>query len=111
MNDVPGHTTLFIDGTAGFARDIRLSPRSYPFEGFAEFGFGYYAASPNNGPLVAYPIDVYYDDIVLSTARIGCLDTTASRWRWCATRSQRSGSATVLRRLGSSGVDIARSST
>ena len=73
MNDVPGRTTLFIDGTAGFARDIRLSPRPYPFEGFAEFGFGYYAASPNNGPLVAYPIDVYYDDIVLSTARIGCL--------------------------------------
>ena len=73
MNDVPGRTTLFIDGTAGFPRDIRLGARPYPFEGFAEFGFGYYAASPNNGPPVAYPIDVYYDDIVLSTARIGCL--------------------------------------
>jgi hypothetical protein len=73
MNDVPGRTTLFIDGAATVPRDIRLSPRSYPFEGFAEFGFGYYAAPPNNGPLVSHPVDVYYDDIVLSTARIGCL--------------------------------------
>ncbi len=73
MNDVPGHTTLFIDGAVIDSYDVRAGLHDSGFGGFAEFGFGYYASPPNNGPVVPYPIDVYYDDIVLNTDRIGCL--------------------------------------
>ena len=36
--------------------------------GFSEFGFGYYAWHP-----ATTPFDLYYDDIVLDTKRVGCL--------------------------------------
>ena len=73
MNDVPGHTTLFIDGVVIDSYAIRAGHHDTAFGGFAEFAFGYYASQPNNGPVVPYSIDVYYDDIVLNTDRIGCL--------------------------------------
>ncbi len=33
-----------------------------------DFGFGFYDWHPGN-----FPFDVYYDDIVLDTKRVGCL--------------------------------------
>jgi hypothetical protein len=35
---------------------------------FTDFGFGLYDWHPGN-----FPFDVYYDDIVLDTKRVGCL--------------------------------------
>jgi len=37
--------------------------------GFAQFGFGFYDWHPQGRPA----FDLYYDDIVLSTSRVGCL--------------------------------------
>jgi hypothetical protein len=73
MNDIPGRTTLFVDGKRIDSYDITVTDKSVPFGGFVEFGFGYYAAAPNNGPVVSHPTDIYYDDIALDTERIGCL--------------------------------------
>jgi hypothetical protein len=35
--------------------------------GFSDFGFGFYDWHPNNA------FDLFYDDIVLDTKRVGCL--------------------------------------
>jgi hypothetical protein len=71
FNDAPDQATVYVDGTQSF------SQKSFIFGGattglvggFAAFGFGYYVWHP-----ATYAFDIYYDDIVLDTKRIGCLD-------------------------------------
>ena len=70
FNDTPDTAAVFVDGAQDFAQN------SFTFGGattglvggFAAFGFGYYAWHP-----ATYAFDVYYDDIVLDTKRVGCL--------------------------------------
>jgi hypothetical protein len=69
-SDAPDRAVVYVDGVQDFAQD------SFTFKGastglvggFAAFGFGYYAWHP-----APYPFDVYYDDIVLDTKRVGCV--------------------------------------
>jgi hypothetical protein len=73
FNDAPDQAAVYLDGnaTAAFAQN------TFTFNGvtadlvggFAAFGFGYYVWHP-----ATYAFDVYYDDIVLDTKRVGCLD-------------------------------------
>ncbi len=71
FDDAPDQATVYVDGVADF------SQKAFTFGGattglvggFAAFGFGYYAWHP-----ATYAFDVYYDDIVLDTKRVGCLD-------------------------------------
>ena len=73
FNDAPDQAAVYLDGTAAPA----FAQNTFSFNGatsglvggFAAFGFGYYAWHP-----ATYAFDVYYDDIVLDTKRIGCLD-------------------------------------
>ncbi|HVZ89433.1 MAG TPA: hypothetical protein VHG72_20900, partial [Polyangia bacterium] len=72
FNDTPDQAAVYLNAgvTADFAQD------KFTFDGvntglvggFAAFGFGYYAWHP-----ATYAFDVYYDDIVLDTKRVGCL--------------------------------------
>jgi hypothetical protein len=70
FNDQPDTAAVFVDGVQDFTQN------SFTFNGsttglvggFAAFGFGYYAWHP-----ATYAFDVYYDDIVLDTRRVGCL--------------------------------------
>jgi len=70
FNDVPDQIRVFVDGKQDFAfENILLDNRnSAQVGGFTDFGFGYYAWHP-----AAYAFDIYYDDIVLDTTRVGCL--------------------------------------
>jgi len=72
FNDTPDQVTVFVNGTQNYARDsISFKGQTTGLVGgFADFGFGYYAWHP-----ASYPFDIYYDDIVLDTARVGCLAT------------------------------------
>jgi hypothetical protein len=70
FNDTPDQATVFVNGVQSYARDtISFNGQTTGLVGgFADFGFGYYAWHP-----ATYVFDVYYDDIVLSTTRVGCL--------------------------------------
>lgn len=75
LNDTPDQASVFVDGNLApdFTRPIIKSAAGVTtglVGGFAEFGFGYYDWHPNTA---AYAFDLYYDDIVLDTKRIGCL--------------------------------------
>ena len=61
---------MFVNGTEDYA-DTNLSlggTTTGQVGGFSQFGFGYYIWHP-----ATYAFDIYYDDIVLDTKRIGCL--------------------------------------
>jgi len=70
VNDAPDQETVYVDGTedVSFPSITLNGVGSGLVGGFADFGFGYYAWHP-----AANPIDIYYDDIVLDTKRVGCL--------------------------------------
>jgi hypothetical protein len=70
FNDTPDQATVFVDGVQSYSRStIAFQGQSTGLVGgFKDFGFGYYDWHP-----VSYPFDVYYDDIVLDTKRVGCL--------------------------------------
>jgi hypothetical protein len=72
FNDTPDQAAVYLDGsaTADFAQNMFTHDGSSSglVGGFAAFGFGFYAWHP-----ASYPFDVYYDDIVLDTKRVGCL--------------------------------------
>ena len=72
FNDVPDQIRVFVNGAKDFEfTNIVLggvSTGQVGAGGFTDFGFGYYAWHP-----ATYPFDVYYDDIVLDTKRVGCL--------------------------------------
>jgi hypothetical protein len=82
FNDQPDEMTLWVDNTLlGKFNDQTIDyppghvPGSAVFDGkssnlvggFSDFGFGFYDWHPNNA------FDLYYDDIVLDTKRVGCL--------------------------------------
>jgi hypothetical protein len=84
MNDDPDALSLWADGklvgtldnrTVGYPPNI--APGTPLYDGknsgligaFTDFGFGFYDWHPENRPA----FDVYYDDIALDTARVGCL--------------------------------------
>jgi hypothetical protein len=70
FNDTPDQVTVFVDGVQSYARpSITFMNQSTGLVGgFSDFGFGYYAWHP-----ATYAFDIYYDDIVLDTKRVGCL--------------------------------------
>jgi hypothetical protein len=70
FNDAPDQIRVFVNGTQDFAfTSILLNGVSTgQVGGFTDFGFGYYAWHP-----ATYVFDIYYDDIVLDTKRVGCL--------------------------------------
>jgi hypothetical protein len=70
VNDSPDQETVYVDGKEDVTfPTINLNGVSTGLVGgFADFGFGYYAWHP-----AAVPIDIYYDDVVLDTKRVGCL--------------------------------------
>ena len=70
FNDTPDQARIFVDGKEDFAfTNIVLDGKSTgQVGGFTDFGFGYYVWHP-----ATYPFDVFYDDIVLDTKRVGCL--------------------------------------
>jgi hypothetical protein len=70
FNDTPDLARVFVDGNEDFAfTNISLGgSTSGQVGGFSDFGFGFYIWHP-----ATYPFDVYYDDIVLDTKRVGCL--------------------------------------
>lgn len=71
FSDAPDQATVYVDGTQSF------SQKTFTFGGattglvggFAAFGFGYYVWHP-----ATYAFDIYYDDIVLDTKRVGCIN-------------------------------------
>ncbi|MDP9148993.1 MAG: hypothetical protein M3O36_03490, partial [Myxococcota bacterium] len=70
FNDAPDQIRAFLNGSLDFAyTNIVLGGMtSGQVGGFVDFGFGYYAWHP-----ATYAFDMFYDDIVLDTARVGCL--------------------------------------
>jgi hypothetical protein len=70
FNDTPDQITVFVDGVQSYSRNsITFDNQSSGLVGgFSDFGFGYYAWHP-----ASYAFDIYYDDIVLDTKRVGCL--------------------------------------
>jgi hypothetical protein len=70
FNDAPDQARVFVNGTDSFDfTNIVLDGKSTgQVGGFSDFGFGFYAWHP-----ASYVFDVYYDDIVLDTKRVGCL--------------------------------------
>jgi hypothetical protein len=70
MNDSPDEITVFVGGAeaSAFKKIAFNGTSSGLVGGFVDFGFGFYAWHP-----ASYAFDVYYDDIVLDTKRIGCL--------------------------------------
>jgi hypothetical protein len=70
FNDTPDEVRVFVDGAQAWS----YAPISYQgassglVGGFSNVSFGYYIWHP--GPAA---FDVYYDDIVLDTRRVGCL--------------------------------------
>ncbi|HVT09748.1 MAG TPA: hypothetical protein VHO67_19940, partial [Polyangia bacterium] len=71
FDDAPDRAAVYVDGTQAFAQNAFTfnGASSGLVGGFAAFGFGYYAWHP-----ATYDFDVYYDDIVLDTKRVGCID-------------------------------------
>jgi hypothetical protein len=70
FNDTPDQATVFVNGVQSYARDsiVFMGQATGLVGGFTDFGFGYYAWHP-----ASYAFDIYYDDIVLDTTRVGCL--------------------------------------
>jgi hypothetical protein len=70
FNDTPDQATVFVNGVQSYARDsiVFMGQSTGLVGGFTDFGFGYYAWHP-----ASYAFDIYYDDIVLDTTRVGCL--------------------------------------
>lgn len=70
MNDNPDQIRLSVDGKAAATfDDISFMGKQSGLVGdFTDFGFGYYAWHP-----ATYAFDVFYDDIVLDTKPVGCL--------------------------------------
>lgn len=70
VNDAPDQETVYVDGAedVSFPSITVNGVSSGLVGGFTDFGFGYYAWHP-----ASTPIDIYYDDIVLDTQRVGCL--------------------------------------
>jgi hypothetical protein len=73
FNDSPDEIHIFVNGKDDAAfTNIKLGGvTTGQVGGFSDFGFGYYIWHP-----VTYPFDVFYDDIVLDTKRVGCLPGT-----------------------------------
>jgi hypothetical protein len=71
FNDAPDRATVYVDGMPSFSQETFTfaGATSGLVGGFAAFGFGYHAWHP-----ATYAFDIYYDDIVLDTKRIGCID-------------------------------------
>jgi hypothetical protein len=71
LSDAPDRAVVYVDGVQSFAEDAFSYGGSMTglVGGFAAFGFGYYAWHP-----ATYAFDLYYDDIVLDTKRVGCLE-------------------------------------
>ncbi len=71
FDDTPDQAAVFVDGVQSFAQSTFTFAGATTglVGGFAAFGFGYYAWHP-----ATYAFDVYYDDIVLDTKRVGCLN-------------------------------------
>ena len=71
LSDTPDRAVVYVDGAQDFAEDAFSYGGSMTglVGGFAAFGFGYHAWHP-----ATYPFDLYYDDIVLDTKRVGCLE-------------------------------------
>jgi hypothetical protein len=85
FDDMPDHITMWLDGMpSGTFDDTDIgysSPNPIPkpgtgiydgqstgiIGGFDTFGFGFHDWHPNK------PFDIYYDDLVLSATRVGCL--------------------------------------
>jgi hypothetical protein len=70
FNDAPDQIVVYVNGRQDFAftNIVLNNASSGQVGGFTDFGFGYYIWHP-----ATYVFDVYYDDIVLDTKRIGCL--------------------------------------
>ena len=83
LNDQPDEIKLWVDGAELGSFDANHIdypaghvPGSPVFDNkssglvgmFSEFGFGFYDWHPSG-----VPFDLYYDDIVLDTKRVGCL--------------------------------------
>ncbi|MGD0675861.1 MAG: hypothetical protein ABSC94_10610 [Polyangiaceae bacterium] len=70
FNDTPDQATVYVDGGESYSRStITYDGQSTGLVGgFTDFGFGYYDWHP-----ASYPFDIYYDDIVLDTKRVGCI--------------------------------------
>jgi len=70
FNDTPDEVRVFVEGTLAWS----YAPISYQnvssglVGGFSDVAFGYYIWHPGSTDF-----DVYYDDIVLDTKRVGCL--------------------------------------
>jgi hypothetical protein len=71
FNDAPDRAAVYVDGVQDFAQNTFTfnGATTGLVGGFAAFGFGFYAWHP-----ATYAFDVSYDDIVLDTKRVGCLD-------------------------------------
>ncbi len=74
LNDTPDQASVFVDGKQApdFTRPsiVHNGVSTGLVGGFTDFGFGYYSWHPTSA---TYAYDLYYDDIVLDTKRIGCL--------------------------------------
>ena len=70
FNDTPDEVRVFVDGTAAWSyAPIAYQNVSSGLVGpFSDVSFGYYIWHPGSAAF-----DVYYDDIVLDTHRVGCL--------------------------------------
>jgi hypothetical protein len=71
FSDAPDQASVFVDGISSFYQGMFTfnGASTGLVGGFSAFGFGYYAWHP-----ATYAFDVYYDDIVLDTKRVGCLN-------------------------------------
>ncbi len=70
FNDAPDQARVFVNGALSYAfTNISNNGVSTGLVGgFSDFGFGYYDWHPTSSTF-----DLYYDDIVLDTKRVGCL--------------------------------------
>jgi hypothetical protein len=71
FSDTPDQAAVYVNGAESYSRStITYEEQSTGLVGgFSDFGFGYYAWHP-----ATYAFDIYYDDIVLDTQRVGCLE-------------------------------------
>jgi hypothetical protein len=70
FNDTPDQASVYVDGMLDYTSSTFTfnGATTGLVGGFTAFGFGYYAWHP-----ATYAFDIYYDDIVLDTKRVGCL--------------------------------------
>ncbi len=70
FNDAPDEVRVYVDGALAwsYAPISFQNMRSNLVGGFSNVSFGYYVWHPGTAAF-----DVYYDDIVLDTRRVGCL--------------------------------------